>query len=106
MMTELRGGSANFGGLIVISLIICFAQPRGLHTTLQRLSHYKALILAFLALPVTVLLAMLWSQEILDSDIERAVRIQLTVKEYVDCRSTTPLADTSFCIRLQLWSAS
>ena len=77
MMTELRGGSANFWGLLVVSLIICFAQPEGLHTTLQRLSHYKALILAFLALPVTVVLAMLWSQEILDSDTERAVRIFL-----------------------------
>ena len=74
MMTELRGGSANFWGLLVTSLIICFAQPGGLNTTLQRLSHYSALILAFLALPVTVVLAMLWSQEILGGDIERAVR--------------------------------
>ncbi len=33
-------------------------------------------------------------------------RANLAVKEYVDCRTTTPIADTSICIRLQLWRAS
>jgi O-antigen ligase len=33
-------------------------------------------------------------------------RANLAVKEYVDCRSTTPIADTSVCIRIQLWRAS
>jgi len=33
-------------------------------------------------------------------------RANLAVKEYVDCRTTTPIADTSVCIRIQLWRAS
>jgi O-antigen ligase len=33
-------------------------------------------------------------------------RANIAVKEYTDCRSTTPLADTSVCIRIQLWRAS
>jgi len=33
-------------------------------------------------------------------------RSQQGVKEYIECRSTTPLADTSVCIRIQLWRAS
>ena len=33
-------------------------------------------------------------------------RANLAVKEYVDCRTITPIADTSVCIRLQLWRAS
>jgi O-antigen ligase len=33
-------------------------------------------------------------------------RANLAVKEYVDCRTTTPIADTSICIRIQLWRAS
>lgn len=75
MMTELRGGSANFWGLLAISLIVCFAQPGGVSTTIDRLRSYKVLIVAYLAFPVTVVLAMLWSQEILEGDIERSVRI-------------------------------
>jgi O-antigen ligase len=35
-----------------------------------------------------------------------ARRANLAVKEYIDCRTTTPIADTSICIRLQLWRAS
>jgi O-antigen ligase len=33
-------------------------------------------------------------------------RANLAVKEYVDCRTTTPIADSSVCIRIQLWRAS
>jgi O-antigen ligase len=33
-------------------------------------------------------------------------RANLAIKEYVDCRTTTPIADTSVCIRIQLWRAS
>lgn len=33
-------------------------------------------------------------------------RSNLAVKEFVECRTTTPLADTSVCIRIQLWRAS
>lgn len=33
-------------------------------------------------------------------------RTNLAIKEYVDCRTITPIADTSVCIRIQLWRAS
>jgi O-antigen ligase len=33
-------------------------------------------------------------------------RANLAVKEFIDCRSTTPIADTSVCVRIQLWRAS
>lgn len=35
-----------------------------------------------------------------------ANRANLAVKEFVECHSTNPIADTSVCIRIQLWRAS
>ena len=75
MMTELRGGSVNFWALVLASLICSSLRPGGIQASIQSLSSYRLLILAFLVLPITVVMAMLWSNEILGGDMERAVRV-------------------------------
>lgn len=75
MMTELRGGSENFWALLGFSLIACSVRSGGMHASLQSLHPYRMLILALLVLPLTVAMASLWSQQLLEQDTERAVRV-------------------------------
>lgn len=77
MMTELRGGSANFWLLIGLCLIACLIRPNGMVATRQSLHSYRFLVLALIMMPLTALFASLWSQTLLGQDIERATRVFL-----------------------------
>jgi O-antigen ligase len=75
MMTELRGGSANFWLLLTVSLIACFSRSGGFPATIALFRPYRPLFLALLMFPITVILAMIWSQSWLGPDTERALRV-------------------------------
>lgn len=75
MMTELRGGSANFWALLGFSLIACSLSSGGMHASLQSLQPYRILTLSLLVMPLTVTMASLWSHHLLEQDTERAVRV-------------------------------
>lgn len=75
MMTELRGGSANFWVVVLVSLIICSQQPGRMRSAIEFLRSYRGLFFALLVMPFTVLMSMVWSREFLGGDIERAVRV-------------------------------
>lgn len=75
MMTELRGGSAVFWGLILTSFVICSVQPGGMGAAIHALRPYKVLFFSLLVMPLTVCMAMLWSHAFLGGDAERAARI-------------------------------
>lgn len=77
MMTELRGGSANFWLLIGLCVVSCLIRPSGILATRQSLHHYRFLMLALLIMPITALFASLWSHTLLGQDIERASRVFL-----------------------------
>lgn len=77
MMTELRGGSANFWLLIGLCLIACLIRPNGMVATRQSLHSYRFFVLALFMMPLTALFASLWSQTLLGQDIERATRVFL-----------------------------
>ena len=91
MMTELRGGSAVFWGLIVTSLAICTLQHGGLGAATRALCPYRVLFFSLLVMPLTVCMAMLWSHEFLGGDAERAVRMFVGT-----------LAILGVCLRLNL----
>lgn len=75
MMTELRGGSANFWVLLGFSLIACSLRSGGMRASLQSLHPYRMLALALLVMPLTVAMASLWSHHLLGQDTERAIRV-------------------------------
>lgn len=75
MMTELRGGSANFWVLIAFSLIACSLCSGGIRASIQSLQPYRMLTLALLVMPLTVAMASLWSHQLLGQDTERAIRV-------------------------------
>ena len=75
MMTELRGGSADFWALFLISLVICSLQPGGMGAAFHALRFYRVLVFSLLVMPLTVCMSMLWSHEFLGGDAERAVRV-------------------------------
>lgn len=99
MMTELRGGSANFWILISTCLIISYIRPGGIRVTLLSLRSYRWLYLALLILPITVVLAMLWSKQLLGQDTERALRISLGVLTVL----TTCLCLNAALLRQSMW---
>lgn len=75
MMTELRGGSANFWVLIALSLMACSLRSGGIRASIQSLQPYRMLTLALLVMPLTVAMASLWSHHLLGQDTERAIRV-------------------------------
>ncbi len=75
MMTELRGGSAVFWGIIVTSLATCSLQIGGVGAAIHTLRPYKVLFFSLLVMPLTVCMSMLWSHEFLGGDVERTVRV-------------------------------
>ncbi len=75
MLTELRGGSANFWVLLAFSLAACSLREGGIRAALQSLRPYRILTLALLVMPLTVAMASLWSHHLLEQDTERAVRV-------------------------------
>jgi len=75
MMTELRGGSANFWALIITSFVICLLQHRDMSAAINALRPYKVLFFSLLVMPLTVCMSMLWSHEFLGGDAERAIRV-------------------------------
>lgn len=75
MMTELRGGSANFWALVVFCLVACSLRSGGMHASIQSLRPYRTLSLALLLMPLTVAMSSLWSHQLLGQDTERAIRI-------------------------------
>lgn len=99
MMTELRGGSANFWILIATSLIISNIRPGGMRASLQSLQSYRWLFLSLLLLPITVLLAMLWSKQLLGQDTERAIRICIGILVVL----TTCLCLNTILLRQSIW---
>lgn len=75
MMTELRGGSANFWALLVFSLVACSIRTGGIRSSILSLQHYRILTLGLLVMPLTVAMASLWSHHLLGQDAERAIRV-------------------------------
>ena len=91
MMTELRGGSAVFWGLVVTSLVICSVQPGGIDAAIHLLRPYKVLFFSLLVMPLTVCMSMLWSHEFLGGDAERAIRVFVgTLAILAACLSLKP----------------
>lgn len=91
MMTELRGGSAVFWGLIVTSLVTCSLQPGGMGAAIHALRPYKVLFFSLLVMPLTVCMSMLWSHEFLGGDAERAVRVFVgTLATLAACLTLNP----------------
>lgn len=91
MMTELRGGSAVFWGLVVTSLGICSVQPGGIDAAIHLLRPYKVLFFSLLVMPLTVCMSMLWSHEFLGGDAERAIRVFVgTLAILAACLSLNP----------------
>lgn len=91
MMTELRGGSANFWGLVLICLMICGLQPGGMRAAFDSLRPYRVLSFALLVMPLTVFMSMLWSHALLGGDLERAVRVFVgTLAILAACLSLNP----------------
>ena len=86
LATQTRGGLLAIPFFIFIALLV---QGR-------RMNRYKALAAALLLGVLGVIVA---------SDGTMRERIQLGVNEFDECQ-VTQLADTSVCIRLQLWSAA
>lgn len=91
MMTELRGGSANFWALVLISLIVCSLRTGGMRAAFVSLLPYKVLVIALLIMPLTVFMSMLWSHELLGGDFERSVRVFIgTLAILAACLSLSP----------------
>lgn len=91
MMTELRGGSANFWALLIFSLIACTLRSGGVHASLQSLASYRVLTLALFVMPFTVFMASLWSHQLLGQDTERAIRVFIgTLTILAACLSLNP----------------
>lgn len=91
MMTELRGGSAVFWGLVVTSVGICSVQPGGIDAAIHLLRPYKVLFFSLLVMPLTVCMSMLWSHEFLGGDAERAIRVFVgTLAILAACLSLNP----------------
>lgn len=74
MLTEIRGGSANFWALLTVCIAVCFNQNGGFSKTFESLKTYKVLFFSLLLLPITVILSMAWSYKWLGADTERAAR--------------------------------
>lgn len=91
MMTELRGGSANFWGLVLMCLLISGLQPGNIRSAIKALRPYRVLFFALLVMPLTVFMSMLWSHEFLGGDLERAIRVFVgTLAILAACLSLNP----------------
>lgn len=91
MMTELRGGSANFWAIVLVSLIVCSLRAGGMRAAFVSLLPYKVLVIALLIMPLTVFMSMLWSHELLGGDFERSVRVFIgTLAVLAACLSLSP----------------
>ncbi len=79
MLTEIRGGSANFWSLLAVCIAACFNQNGCISKTFESLKTYKVLFYSLLLLPIKVILSMTWSYRWLGADTERAARAFLGV---------------------------
>lgn len=75
MMTELRGGSANFWALLIFCLALSLIRVDGITSTINSLKNYRSIYITALLMPITVVLAMTWSHQWLGGDAERATRV-------------------------------
>ncbi len=109
MLTNIGHQSAAFYALALVCLSICFTRPGGIFQTFTDLAPYRWLALALSMMAVEAAIGMLYSNQILGAEFERAVRVGLGLFVVLGaCLTLIPqwLRQSIWGLAAAVWSAT